>query len=170
MQRSLALGCGMSFLLLYVACVLGQDAPSSALRAYRQAAGAVLTTYVQEQRSWNHYFTRVAPQQKVGDQIPPQNAYRRFLATTLTQWRQISVPLPCEGTHALYEQALLAYGVAADFHLIFLQASRALFSVRAVREFAAERTQHYTALGDTYFRQAAQHAQASGCVPSATPG
>ncbi|GIX47621.1 MAG: hypothetical protein KatS3mg131_1832 [Candidatus Tectimicrobiota bacterium] len=155
-----------TLLLLWV---LGLQTPAAwgqeALQAYLQAAGTLLATYVQEQQAWNRYFTHVAPQQKVREQIAPQQAYRRFLSDVLARWRQLPVVPSCRETHTLYELALLCYGVAADFRLALLYSRAAWLAPAELTSFSEARARHYTTLGDAYFKQAAATAQAQGCVP-----
>ena len=150
-------------------CLLGpvasyaQEDPIQQRQAYIAAGGAVLTAYEKEQRSWNHYFTTVAPQQNAGEQIKQQESYRRFLEDTLTKWRQITVIPICHSSHMLYELALYSYSIAADFHLTVLYAKSALFVQKAM-ELAEERARYYTSQGDEYFKRAVLLAQVDGCV------
>ena len=137
------------------------------LRDYLHTAASLLDAYVTEQDNWNHYFTTVAPDQSAREQITPQQKYRRFLTDTLTQWRQIAtVPPTCQSAHFLYELALYAYVAAADFRQVFLYARSSLLGSKKVAMLAAERSRHYTAEGDAYFKKAALLAPSHGCAGS----
>jgi hypothetical protein len=140
-----------------------QEDPIQQRQAYLEAAGTVLTAYMKEQSGWNHYFSTVAPQQSVSEQVKPQETYRRFLEETLSRWRQIKAVPDCYGAHLLYELALYSYSVAANFHLTDLYARGALFVHKAV-ELAEERARYYTTQGDEYFQRAVVLAQADGCA------
>ncbi len=165
--RSLLLWLGL--LVLAVSPGLPQEHPAQPQPVYAQASRTLLETYVQQQRSWNHYFTTIASEQRNQEQIQPQEKYRRFLAETLSQWRQLT-PLPsCQSAHRLYELGFVSYGVAADFRLTFLYArSTWLGSPSTAVSLAEERSRHYTTRGDDYFQQAATLAQAHGCVGTST--
>lgn len=159
------------FVLLWLGClslpVMAEQSPESAAQRhqhYLKAASALLQTYLQEQHTWNHYFTTIAPDQGAREQIAPQQKYRRFLHHTLAQWRQLDGPPDCQDTHLRYELALYAYTAAADFRLIFLYARGFLLEPKNVSTLAEERSRLYTTEGDTYFKQAAQRASSSGCV------
>ena len=141
-----------------------QEDPVQQHQAYVEATSALLATYMKEQNAWNHYFTTIAPDQSASEQIKPQEMYRRFLADTLTQWQQIKLVTACQTVHLLYEAALFAYGVAADFRLAFLHARSALLGPKQAANLAEERSRHYTTAGDEYFKKAALLAQAAACV------
>jgi hypothetical protein len=150
--------------MLLTATSVLQESPTLQRQAYITASTALLTAYLKEQHSWNHYFTTIAPDQSTSQQIKPQEAYRRFLADTLSQWRQMVTETTCQSPHLLYELALFSYGVAADFRLAFLHASNTPLGSRKATDVAEERARHYTAMGDNYFKQAAALAQANSCV------
>ena len=168
----------MKFLLWLPLLVLGvllgpfvthaQEEPVQQHQAYMEAISALLATYMKEQNAWNHYFTTIAPDQSASEQIKPQEMYRRFLADTLTQWRQVKLVPTCQTVHLLYEAAFYSYGVAADFRLVFLHARSALFGPKQAVNLAEERSRHYTAAGEEYFKKAALLAQATGCVSPST--
>lgn len=152
--------------------VAAQDSPESMLlqrQAYLNAAGSLLQTYMQEQHTWNHYFTTIAPDQSAREQITPQQKYRGFLNHTLTQWRQLSAIPACQSSHFLYELALYSYAVAADFRLTFLYTKSSILESKKAVQLAEDRSRHYTAKGDAYFKEANMLAQSSGCVNSPTP-
>jgi hypothetical protein len=136
--------------------------------AYVEHASAVLANYVREQQAWNHYFSHIAPGQGIHEQLSPQRAYRRFLVEVLVSWQQITAVPSCQYTHALYETALVAYNVAADFRLALLYAGSAVFGSKTALALAEERTQHYTTVGDDAFQRATAAAQASHCVKAST--
>jgi hypothetical protein len=156
-------------MVLLPLCSHAQDDPVQQHHAYVEAIGTVLTTYMKEQSAWNHYFTTIAPDQSASDQLKPQETYRRFLADTLTQWRQVKIVTACQTVHLLYEVALYSYSVAADFRLTFLHAKSALLGPKQAISLAEERSRHYTSVGDDYFKRAALLAQATGCVAPTTP-
>jgi endonuclease/exonuclease/phosphatase (EEP) superfamily protein YafD len=160
-------------LALWLSCLTlqaaAQQSPESPYQAYREAAGAVLQTYLKAQQAWNHHFIAIAPKQRSSEQIASQETYRRFLADTLAQWRQLPVVAACQSTHLLYELALYSYSMAADFRLSFLYARSALFGLPKAATLAEERSRYYTSQGDAYFKQAALLAQTSGCVALTTP-
>ena len=141
-----------------------QEDPVQQHQAYVEAISTLLATYMKEQNAWNHYFTTIAPDQSASEQLKPQETYRRFLADTLTQWRQVKLVTACQTVHLLYEAALYSYGIAADFRLIFLHAKSALLGPKQAVHLAEERSRHYTTAGDEYFKKAALLAQATGCV------
>ena len=158
-------------LLLWLGCLTlptmaeqSQEATAQQRQSYRQAASALLQSYLQEQHTWNHYFTTIAPDQGAREQIAPQQKYRRFLHSTLAQWRQLDGAANCQDSHLGYELALYAYTVAADFRLIFLYARGFLLEPKSISTLAEERSRLYTTEGDTYFKQAAQRASSNGCV------
>jgi hypothetical protein len=155
-------------LLLVPLASLAQEDPGQH-QAYVEASSTLLATYMKEQNAWNHYFTTIAPDQSAGDQLKPQETYRRFLLDTLTQWRQLKTVTACQTAHLLYEAALYSYGVAADFRLTFLHAKSALLGSKQTATLAEERSRHYTAMGDDYFKRAALLAQAAACVAPSTP-
>jgi hypothetical protein len=159
------LGIGM----LLVVGSHAQEDPLQQRHAYLEAAGTILTTYMQEQNGWNHYFTTAAPQQSTSEQVKAQETYRHFLDNTLTKWRQVKAIPACYSAHLLYEFALYSYSTAADFHLTVLHAKSALFTQKAV-DLADERSRYYTSQGDEYFQRAVLLAQVDGCVnvPPAT--
>lgn len=136
--------------------------------AYVEQASAVLANYVRQQQAWNHYFSHIAPGQSIHEQLAPQQAYRRFLAEVLVSWQQMIAAPSCQYTHTLYETALIAYNVAADFRLAFLYADSTVFGSKTVLALLEERTQHYTTVGDDAFQRATAAAQASHCVGSPT--
>jgi hypothetical protein len=155
-------------LLLLPLASAAQEDPIKQHQAYVEAMGTLLATYMKEQSAWNHYFTTIAPDQSVSEQMKPQETYRRFLAETLAQWRQIKTVSTCQTVHLLYEAALYSYGVAADFRLTFVQAKSALFGSKQAISLAEERSRHYTSVGDEYFKKAALLAEATACVGAAT--
>jgi hypothetical protein len=159
--------CVLGFLLLPLASAAQED-PVKQHQAYMEAMGTLLATYMKEQNAWNHYFTTIAPDQSASEQMKPQETYRRFLADTLAQWRQIKTVSACQTVHLLYEAALFSYGVAADFRLTFVQARSALFGSKQAISLAEERSRHYTSVGDEYFKKAALLAEATACVGTAT--
>ena len=136
--------------------------------AYVEQASAVLADYVREQQAWNHYFSHIAPGQSIHEQIAPQKAYRRFLAEVLASWQEMTAAPSCQYTHTLYETALIAYHVAADFRLAFLYAGNAVFGSKTVLALVEERAQHYTTVGDDAFQRATAAAQASHCGGAST--
>jgi hypothetical protein len=155
------------FMLGVLLCPLishAQEDPVQQHQAYVEAMSTLLATYMKEQNAWNHYFTTIAPDQNASEQIKPQEMYRRFLADMLTQWRQVKLVPACQTVHLLYEAALYSYGIAADFRLVFLHARSALLGPKQAVNLAEERSRHYTATGDEYFKKAALLAQAAGCV------
>jgi hypothetical protein len=156
-------------LLLVSSVSLAQEDAVQQHQAYVEASSTLLATYLKEQNAWNHYFTTIAPDQGASDQLKPQETYRRFLLDTLTQWRQLKTVPACQTAHLLYEAALYSYGVAADFHLIFLHAKNTLFGPKQAVTLAEEHSRHYTAVGDDYFKKAALLAQATSCVAPSTP-
>jgi hypothetical protein len=156
-------------LLLVSSVSLAQEDLVQQHQAYVEASNTLLAAYMKEQNAWNHYFTTIAPDQSVRNQLKPQETYRRFLLDTLTQWRQLKTVTACQTTHLLYEAALYSYGVAADFRLTFLHAKSALLGSQQVVTLAEERSRYYTAVGDDYFKKAALLAQATACVAPATP-
>jgi hypothetical protein len=158
----------LSLLLGLAVASRSQEDPVQQRQAYLEAVSAFLKGYLKEQNAWNHYFTTIAPEQSAGDQIKPQETYRRFLADTLAQWRQIKVVPACQSSHGLYELALHAYGVAADFRLTFLYTKSALLGSQKATTLAEERARHYTTTGDDYFKKAALSAQANNCVGPST--
>jgi hypothetical protein len=156
-------------LLLVSSVSLAQEDAVQQHQAYVEASSTLLATYLKEQNAWNHYFTTIAPDQSTSDQFKPQETYRRFLLDTLTQWQQLKAVPACQTAHLLYEAALYSYGVAADFRLIFLHAKSALLAPKQAVTLAEERSRHYTAVGDDYFKKAALLAQATACVAPSTP-
>ena len=136
--------------------------------AYVEQASTVLADYVREQQSWNHYFSHIAPSQSLREQVAPQKAYRHFLAAVLDSWQQITGVPSCQYTHTLYETALIAYSVAADFRLAFLYASSAILGSKTALALVEERAQHYTTVGDNAFQRATSAAQESHCVGTPT--
>jgi hypothetical protein len=145
-----------------------QEDPIQQRHTYLETASTLLKNYVREQNAWNHYFTTIAPEQSAGDQIKPQETYRRFLADTLAQWRQVKVAFACQSPHILYELALYSYGVAADFRLLLLYVKNTLLGSQKATALAEERSRFYTTLGDDYFKKAALLAQASHCIGPAS--
>jgi hypothetical protein len=145
-----------------------QEDPINQHQIYVEAMSTLLATYIKEQNAWNHYFTTIAPDQSASDQIKPQETYRRFLADTLAQWRQIKTVSACQTVHLLYEAALYSYGVAADFRLTFLLAKSPLLGSKPAINLAEERARHYTGVGDEYFKKAALFAEVAACSGTAT--
>jgi hypothetical protein len=161
--------CGVLFLSLslLLGSAIGswtQEDPIQQRHAYLEAISVLLKHYLKEQNAWNHYFTTIAPEQSAGEQMKPQETYRRFLADTLVQWRQVKVVSTCQSPHLLYELALHSYSVAADFRLTFLYARSTLLGSQKAAALAEERSRFYTTLGDDYFKKAALLAQASNCI------
>jgi hypothetical protein len=154
----------LSLLLGGAVVIWPQEDPVQQRHAYLEAVSALLKNYLKEQNAWNHYFTTIAPEQRAGDQIKPQETYRRFLADALAQWRQVKVVSACQSPHILYELALYSYSVAADFRLTFLYAKSAFLGSQKATTLAEERSRFYTTLGDDYFKKAALLAQASNCI------
>jgi hypothetical protein len=159
--------CVLGLLLIPLAS-LAQEDPGQHHQIYVEASSTLLAAYMKEQNAWNHYFTTISPDQSASDQLKPQETYRRFLLDTLTQWRQLKTVAACQTAHLLYETALYSYGVAADFRLTFLHAKSALFGPKQTVTLAEERSRHYTAMGDDYFKKAALLAQATACVAPST--
>jgi hypothetical protein len=156
-------------LLLVPPVSLAQEDAVQQHQAYVEASSTLLVAYMKEQNAWNHYFITIAPDQSASDQLKPQEMYRRFLLDTLAQWRQLKAVTACQTAHLLYEAALSSYGVAADFHLIFLHAKSALLGSKQAVGLAEERSRHYTAVGDDYFKKAALLAQATACIAPSPP-